>query len=620
MIIALSFFITLLPCHHRFPFLLVKAWEQLLGRFHRRPHGGSGVLTDIMSSFMSFLTLGLTADAAAAHRHEFSSNISTSTTPNFHMKHRSSRPSPQTPPRTPPLIPPQAQQSRTPPHTPSQAVSRISSTSNPAHILTTIESQSASTLGLASEVTSGEDQSLEQGSMRKPRSLKTKTTYHLAAPPPSNHINRIQSVVRPNRVLLLQLQRLHASSRPVPSFDVFPALAFATKPKRKRPLGLQTLGCHDLVILSSEEYTDQGGGEGNEDGDLSTRQFIASISHITRKDKDDDGVKALIEFPGGVIWEASQKTNGSYEFVSRQENGETLMARWVLRTPNNKQRSSQAMGLTQGEKRFQFSMINANTRRHPILATMTGQRMDINDQYHIPMSLTSRPGSSTGISRLEAMSINSHSDLEGEKLLVQTDEFTKTLIVVTGTWVTLREGFNGRFWFDEPFLASSPSRATSTSKIQVDTPKLMRRGTSLRRQATGVNGPLEGGSQSTSTGRATSAHGNSKRKASSGTGYNRISSSSTRASSPESTIKLESPSTIHTPIGRMNSSESQETKIPSSAPSSTWLRRSLSKFSKPDKDRNRNMIARTDNTGGIASEGRTLKQKLSRVFSILHRK
>lgn len=564
---------------------------------------------------MSFLTLGLTADAAAAHRHEFSSNLSTPATPDYHMKHPSSRTPPQTPPRTPPQMPPQSQ-SRTPPHTPSQAVPLIPS-SNPVHLPTTVESQSTSTLGLSSEVTSGESPSLEQGSIRKQKSPRTKTTYHLAAPPPSYHINRIQSVVRPNRVLLLQLQRLHALSRPVPSFDVFPALAFATKPKRKRPLSLQTLGSHDLVILSSEEYTGQDSEVRNENGDLSTRHGVASISHVTRKDKDDDGVKALIEFPGGAIWEASQKTNGSYEFVSRQENGETLVARWVLRAPNSKRRSSLAMGLTQEEKKFQFSMINANTRRHPILATMTGQRMDINDQYNIPMSLASRPGSSTGASRPEAMSINSHSDLEGERVLIQTDEYIKTLIVVTGIWVILREGFNGRFWFDEPFLASSPTRAASTSKIQLDTPKPIRHAASLRRQATG---PLEGGSLPTSAGREISTNGNFKRKVPSGIGYNHISSISTRAPSPESAVRLESPNTIYTPIGRANSPGTQERKVPSIAPPSTWLRRSLSKFAKLEKSRGGNMVARTDHTREIAGGKRTLKQKISRVFDILHRK
>ncbi|KAF8425922.1 hypothetical protein EV426DRAFT_531324, partial [Tirmania nivea] len=372
---------------------------------------------------MSFLTLGLTADAAAAHRHEFSSGTTTTTsTYNGHSVG-----------------------SQTPSRTPSGTI--------PLQSLTAIISHSGSTLETASLASQAAP---EREPTPKPRPSRTKTTYHLAAPPPSNHINRIHSVVRPGRSLILQLQRLSASTRPLPSYDVIPALAFATKPKRKRPISLRTLSLHDLVILSSEEYTDLDDDDENEDEDLSHRTFVASISPITRKDREDDSVKALIEFPGGIVWEASQRTNGSYELICRQENEETLVARWILRVPNSRRRSSQIMtpgretrSAVQGEKKFQFSMINASTRRHPILATMAGQRIDINDQYSVSTNVCSRPGSPSGFSRFDAMSTHSHSDYEAGKVLVQTEEHIKTLIVVTGTWITLREGFNGRSWFDE---------------------------------------------------------------------------------------------------------------------------------------------------------------------------
>ena len=571
-----------------------------------------------MTSFMSFLTLGLTADAAAAHRHEFSSGTTTATS----------------------TYNSQSAGSRTPSRTPSGTI--------PLEPLTII-SHSSSTLDTASQASQA---ALEREPTPKPRPSRTKTAYHLAAPPPSNHINRIHSVVRPGRSLILQLQRLSASTRPLPSYDVIPALAFATKPKRKRPISLRTLGLHDLVILSSEEYTDQDDDDENEDEDLSHRTFVASISPITRKDREDDSVKALIEFPGGIVWEASQRTNGSYEFMCRQEGGETLVARWILRVPNSRRRSSQTMTpgretrpAVQGEKKFQFSMINANTRRHPILATMAGQRIDINNQYSISTSVCSRPGSPSGFSRFDAMSTHSHSDYEAEKVLVQTEEHIKTLIVVTGTWITLREGFNGRSWFDESLLASTPIRTSMAPKTPItpgensakgekrglDWPvqKVIRRGTLLGHQATtGTAKPLEEESTSISARRANSAGSTFKRSAFSRFGSTRNSPVSTRAPSPETTIRFipvaGNPDQIRpaqktTPLSSPHLQQSNMVSVTDVQA----VDRSPSKpgKQKPDKDRwrRKSVLPRPGDGAERESQKRTLRQKLCRVFSILRR-
>jgi len=575
-----------------------------------------------MTSFMSFLTLGLTADAAAAHRHEFSSGTTT-TTSTYNGQSAGSR----TPSRTP-------------------------SGTSPLQPLTTIISHSSSTLDTASQAS---QTAPEREPTPKPRPSRTKTAYHLATPPPSNHINRIHSVVRPGRSLILQLQRLSASTRPLPSYDVIPALAFATKPKRKRPISLRTLGLHDLVILSSEEYTDQDDDDENEDEDLSHRTFVASISPITRKDREDDSVKALIEFPGGVVWEASQRTNGSYEFMCRQENGENLVARWILRVPNARRRSSQTMtpgretrSVVQGEKKFQFSMINASTRRHPILATMAGQRIDINDQYSVSTNVCSRPGSPSGFSRFDAMSTHSHSDCETEKVLVQTEEHIKTLIVVTGTWITLREGFNGRSWFDESLLASTPIRSSMTPKTQItpgensakgekrglDWPvqKVIRRGTLLGHQvATGTVKPLEEESTSAPARRANSAGSTFKRSAFSKRGSTRNSPVSTRAPSPETTIRFVSVAGNPDPIlpaqrttllsSPLPPHLQQNNRLP--VPDVQAVDRSPSKPGKQklDKDRWRRKSMPPRSGDGAEREGqkRTLRQKICRVFSILRR-
>ncbi|KAI5808076.1 hypothetical protein DFH27DRAFT_607802 [Peziza echinospora] len=390
-----------------------------------------------MSAFMSFLTLGLTADAAAAHRHEFSSAVPSSPSPNYNsMGSQTSRNmAPLTPLST---IPSESSRRASPapvtpaPVTPAPPISRPEPTP-------------------------------------KTKTPRPRTSYHLAPPPPSSHRNRIRAVVRPNRSLILQIQRLHASARPVPSFDIIPALAFATKPKRKRPLGLNGLGMNDFVVLSSEQYAEQGDEDDGEE-DLSSRSVIALIS--PKRERDDESIIASFEMAGGAVWEASQKSNGSYEFIYHQSNGEVLMARWIARTANARRRSSQAVtpvrdSTSQQDKKFQFSMINAKTRRHPILATMTGQRIDVFDQYSVPANISSRPNSPSGYSRMDTMSTISQSGDEEERIEMQTDDNLKTLIILTGSWLALREGFNGRSWFDEPCLTpTTPVKAMSSAPVR----------------------------------------------------------------------------------------------------------------------------------------------------------
>ncbi|KAF8473340.1 hypothetical protein BDZ91DRAFT_398612 [Kalaharituber pfeilii] len=568
-----------------------------------------------MSSFMSFLTLGLTADAAAAHRHEFSDASTVSSYRGQSLGSRTLRDSP------------------------------------PLTTLTTIVSQSTPKLvPTTTTPTAHEPRS-------KPKPQKTKTSYHLAAPPPSHHSPRIHSVVRPSRALILQLQRLHASTRPLPSYDVIPALAFATRPKRKRPIGLRSLGLHDLVIVSSEEYADQGNDGIYEDEDLSGRNFVASLSPVSKKDKEEDGLKALLELAGGTMWEASQKSNGSYEFVRRHDNGETLVARWILRIPNTRRRSSQMASAardnklsTVGEKKFQFSMINSNTRKHPILASMIGQRIDIWDQYSVPTSITSRPSSPGELSRTEAMSTHSISDVESERVLVQTEEDIKTLIIVTGTWVALFEGFNGRSWFDESAITPSPVRTSGAFKTQVlstessplgekrsldvPTDKGLRRGAALSHKATtGGNKPIEDETGSLSTRRSNSTGNaymrpvrNSASLMPCKLGSTRASPVSTRAPSPEPAatfspiIEVQNAPSVIPPTGRATSAEAHCAHNSPSDPIPNTVQPTPKKEAKPKMDRWRRKSLPPRVQSVVAEpEKKSLKQKLSRVFSLLRK-
>ena len=417
---------------------------------------------------MSFLTL-FTADAAAAHGHEFSPTALVS-------RYRATKDTSSNGP-----------------------MRRVSSTASSAS--TVLEEIVATPLSPP-----------PQQQKKPPR---TKTSYYLALPPPGSHA-RHRHCSRSERALLVQLQKVSNTARPLPTLDVLPSSIFGSKLKRVGQM-LHGAGQQDIVFVESEQYGSTSVQEESDDeDDLSTRRVVASVSQGYRRTPGDDGKgirTTMIRFDDGLVWEANSLATGGYEFVAHESNGGTAkVAKWLPKSPALRRRSGQSIpqrmsGATpepEDHRRFQFSMLDNVTRKKPILAWMGRHGIDVLDRFPRP-SLTSPPNSPSNTPPASVIDVDMSSDDTGQypqcnEISVQLREF----IVVTGTWIALREGLTlvGANGNRAEELTSLPSptaptlRTTRTvsSSANVNTTgaaaaeeserRLHRRGTYLAHQAT----------------------------------------------------------------------------------------------------------------------------------------
>lgn len=296
----------------------------------------------------------------------------------------------------------------------------------------------------------------------KRSTVASRTSFQLAHPPPATK-HRQRFNIRPK--ILLQLQQTSDATRPIPIFDVVPSFVFAPKLARKFPSifkGKDGLGADDLVIVNSQKYDSphdiKGQTDSTSDEDSwDAREVVAAICQPKRK---ATGAEFLTEIclHHGVIWEASLLPTGAYEFVSVDEGGKRTIARWVPRSPLVRRRtynSQDSSSLPPPEqRRFIFSIINPDSRRHPVIATLSRSSIDVSDQYSIP-SVMSRSQSLTSSQSDEPLAPESptvrFNEMEPPKTaMVETDERLRSLILITGIWVAFREGFSPNFQYDKP--------------------------------------------------------------------------------------------------------------------------------------------------------------------------
>jgi hypothetical protein len=318
---------------------------------------------------------------------------------------------------------------------------------------------------------------------QKKPSRKTKTSFYLAQPPPGSHA-RHRHCSRAERSLILQLQKVSNGSRALPTLDVLPSFVLGSKLKRVGQR-LHGAGQQDIVFVTSEQYgapKDQEEDSSEDEDDLNSRRVVASISQGYRRAAGEEGKgirTTMIRFEDGLVWEASPLASGGYEFVAHEPSGVMRVAKWLPRPPNARRRSHQNVQQRTNpepeERRYQFSILDNVTRRRPILAWMGQQSIDVLDRHpgNTVNSPCNSPANTPPASILEVdMSCEDGSQYS------EVSEQLREIIVVTGTWVAIREGFASggvRPSVDEGSLPTSPvastfrSRATSgTYGIDVD--------------------------------------------------------------------------------------------------------------------------------------------------------
>ena len=421
-------------------------------------------------------TLGMTANVAAAHRHEFSTPRKSS------ESQRSQGNSPAA--RSPFAIPPNYLFGDTSIQTPSPSTQRPVARREETTTSNLSSPQSPAMLdgaddyldgGLSRSSSTGSNATTRSG--RKRSQPRSRTSYYFAHPPPTVVKHRLS--IRPR--VLLQIQQLSTSARPLPTYDVLPSTIFAPRLARRYPKvfrGKDGLGANDVVVVSSEEYgpskrLDAVSEEPGEEGWYS-RDVLATICQL-RKDKGGSQGKAEVCLNDGTCWQATPLQNGNYEFISIDEFGDKTTARWVRRPQGVRRRSSGIQppvlsGVQPDDsKKFNFSIINPLSRRHPIIASLNPTTLDIQDSYtssssssavHPPTLPMKRYSMGSPVSAVEPVD-------PVDRALVATDAALRNLITVTAIWVSFRESWSPSFRYDDtqpcigPSQLSSPVRSAS---------------------------------------------------------------------------------------------------------------------------------------------------------------
>ena len=317
--------------------------------------------------------------------------------------------------------------------------------------------------GLETKATSIADSDLAS---RRSSRTKSKTAFRLCHPPPV-HVHKQRLHIRPR--VLLQLQKVSKASRPTPIFEVLPSVVFAPRLARHFPRtfkGKAGLGVDDLVVVSSENYEAQESH--SDDGDdlfderWDKREIIAAICQRGKDDYPYGQGEAEICLNHGTSWTASQRRKGTYEFASVDDGGHRVVARWVKSKSDRKA----SVSSNSEEKKFNFSILNPNSRRHAVIATLDRQSIEVSDHYSHPCASLSSQSSSTPATtsssfsgQLKTPSIEAS---VAARDLIEVDHALRTLITITGIWVAFREGFSPNFKYNQSTQGppTSPNQGT----------------------------------------------------------------------------------------------------------------------------------------------------------------
>ncbi|KAJ6108213.1 hypothetical protein N7523_009536 [Penicillium sp. IBT 18751x] len=295
------------------------------------------------------------------------------------------------------------------------------------------------------------------------KSSRSKTIYQFAHP--ASHARHKRLKLRPK--LLLQLQQVSQTPRPLPILDILPSTLYLPRLARKFPAmfrGRNGLGPNDLIIVKSELYDRKVGSipekqTSSEEEDDDHREVLATICQMLQEEARSKG-KAEISLNFGPTWEATPLPSGSYEFVARTDNGVQVM-RWALRGSKNRRVSAPSGAQVRDDtKRFTFSVIDPTTRRHPVIASMTKNQLEVFDEY--AAVVRSNTGTGTGATTPSSARsvISDMSDEEpNDANKITLEDSLRTLIIMTGIWVAFREGWSQNFSYSDPLF--SPPAAKS---------------------------------------------------------------------------------------------------------------------------------------------------------------
>lgn len=292
---------------------------------------------------------------------------------------------------------------------------------------------------------------------RKRSSARSVSTFALAQPAPLTIQQKLLHI-RPK--LLFQLQLLSPEKRPTPTIDVLASTVIVPRLADRFPRlfkGKGNLGSKDVMVLKSENYSvniNDESAENIEDESIAHREIIAVICRVRgAPNSTDASTRTEICFSDGSIWYAAALRRGVFEFTQEDPaTGQRQIARWVPRSkvrPQSDLPTSPSDLYVPDTSKYSFSMLNPATRRHPVLASLQQNALEIPDKY------TSFSAVDGGIWHGQGEHVAGMArSVNGE---------IRALIQVTGVWVALQLGWCPNFRYDDAHLSYSSSRRRQTT-------------------------------------------------------------------------------------------------------------------------------------------------------------
>ncbi|KAF2036711.1 hypothetical protein EK21DRAFT_51348 [Setomelanomma holmii] len=268
----------------------------------------------------------------------------------------------------------------------------------------------------------------------KKRSLRCKTSYVCARPPKPVDCLATKLHLRPK--VLLQLHQIIPSQRPKPTYEVVPFSLIPARSTRRLARTFNTrerLGPNDLLVVKAETY-------GSIDDRWGSREVVGVICPA----KSAKEATEVCMDDGMSCWEVTDMPNGGFEFNTTDEHGLNRKARWVPKPVHSRRVSGMSASSQlsptfppgQDDKKYTFSTISANSRRHPIIATMTRGRIDVMDSYTMPSATSPpTPASYMPSPAQTPASIDLDSFLPNDQLPIHTDDALRRFILVSAVWV-----------------------------------------------------------------------------------------------------------------------------------------------------------------------------------------
>ncbi|EME85109.1 uncharacterized protein MYCFIDRAFT_83122 [Pseudocercospora fijiensis CIRAD86] len=270
---------------------------------------------------------------------------------------------------------------------------------------------------------------------RLKKSSRPKTMFSICHPPPESRMK--QKLHRRPRALL-QLHRLQAAKRPLPALEVIPSANFSIRLTRAitKVIKARHAMCpNDLVVLKAEKYSTEEADEEQE-----ARDVVGLICKGRKDEEKANAGKMFIHMASGRIWEAYATAIGGYECCTVDEHGLETKVRWVPKKNKDGSKTDK-----HGFRRFNFSTISPNSRRHPVIATLSKSGLDVNDTYKLPDAAAATPLSTP---KLETTILENAMDDDAGGKELETDDTLREIISVTAIWVTFKEGWSPSFRFD----------------------------------------------------------------------------------------------------------------------------------------------------------------------------